>query len=197
MLKIAVSGKAKSGKDTFSNLLMSSLINNIGESFNGARSFSFADPIKKIIKIMFPKTKNKYLYGPSEYRETVIPGAFFNGQPLTYRILLQNLGTEVAQGYKKDIWLDALDTKLKKAEKKDISLFVITDLRFLHEYNYLRNNNFVIIRVLRKNINTMVHKSETEQDILKNTDFDYVIDNNGSIEDLKIKIQNLSINLLK
>jgi hypothetical protein len=125
MLKIAVSGKAKSGKDTFSKLLEKSLEDRI-EDFRGTRLFSFSDPIKKIIKIMFPKIKNKYLYGPSEYRETVIPGAFLNGQPLTCRILLQNLGTEVAQGYKKDIWLDVLDIKLKKAEKQKIDLFIIT-----------------------------------------------------------------------
>ena len=140
---------------------------------------------------MFPKTKRKYLYGSSEYRETVIPGAFLNGQPLTYRMLLQNLGTEVAQSYKKDIWLDVLDTKLKKAEKQNVSLFIITDLRFLHEYNYLRKNNFTIIRVLRKNINTMTHISETEQDILNNDDFDYIVDNNFSINILKDKIEKL------
>ena len=196
MLKIAVSGKAKSGKDTFSKLLEKSLENKIN-NFNGIRSFSFADPIKKIIKIMFPKTKNKYLYGPSEYRETVIPGAFLNEQPLTYRMLLQNIGTEVAQSYKKDIWLDVLDIRLKKAEKQKVSLFIITDLRFLHEYNYLRKNDFTIIRVLRKNINTMTHISETEQDILNNNDFDYIVDNNHSINILKNEIEKLSVNLLK
>jgi hypothetical protein len=43
----------------------------------------------------------------------------------------------------------------------------------------------------------MTHISETEQDILNNDDFDYVIDNNHSIDSLKNNIESLSAKLLK
>jgi len=188
MLKIALSGKAKSGKDTFSKLLISSFKEK--NPYIIIKSSAFADPIKKIIKLMFPQTKDKYLYGKSEYRENIIPGAFLNNSPLTYRLLLQNLGTEVAQSYKKDIWLDVMDSKLKKAEKST-NIFIITDLRFIHEYNYVKNNNFIIIRVLRNNNSNMTHISETDQNNLKDSDFDYIINNNGSINELEICVKNL------
>ena len=45
------------------------------------------------------------------------------------------------------MWINYLDNKLK-TELKDENYIVIDDLRFPNEYNYLRKNNFIIIKLI-------------------------------------------------
>jgi hypothetical protein len=192
MYKIAISGKANSGKDTIAKLFIEAyeILNDEAPDFEFA---SFAEPIKEMVRLMFPKTKKNILYGPSENRNKIIPGAFKDGQPLTYRRLLQDLGTEVGRAYKEDIWLDVLDYKLEKAQKKGRDFFIIADCRFYNEIKHLKDNNYILVRVKRDSSLFMNHASETEQDSISDNEFNFIIDNNGTIEDLKEKV----INILK
>jgi hypothetical protein len=192
MYKIAISGKANSGKDTIAKLFLDAylILNNKLPNFEFV---SFADPIKEMAKLMFPRTKKKILYGPSENRNKIIPGAFKDGQPLTYRRLLQDLGTEIGRAYKEDIWLDVLDYKLEKAPKQR-DFFITQDVRFINEIRFLKDRNYTLIRVKRNSTQTVSnHASETEQDSISDNEFNFIIDNNGTIEDLKEKV----INILK
>jgi len=182
MYKIAISGKAGSGKDTFAKLLRKQFNNFPG---TGAELVALADPIKEIIRIMFPRTKKQTLYGPSELRKDLVPNAFKNGVPLTYRMLLQDLGTEVGRGYSESIWLDVTTYKSEKAADHFRSSFIITDVRFVNEFNHFKNLGYNMIRIKRDSLNKMNHSSETEQDSISDNDFDFVVDNNGTKSDLK------------
>jgi len=186
MIKIAISGKANSGKDTLAKLCLDVLKDKYGLQFNGGMiKAAFADPIKEIIKIMFPRTKRNVLYGPSKNRSAIVEGAYKDGIPLTYRTLLQDLGTEVGRGYKESIWLDILDFKSEKAEKKNVSLFIIVDTRFRNEFDHVKKNGYITIRIKRDSQLQMTHASELEQELINDSEFDYVIDNNGTLDDLR------------
>ena len=193
MLKIALSGKANSGKDSLADIFVNQFCiqTNIIKSKSTIQAVAFADPIKEIIKIMFPNTKKEILYGCSKHRSTIIEGASLNGNPLTYRALLQNLGTEVCRGYKENIWLDVMDFKIEKAEKRGVKLFLIKDVRFVNEFNHLKNSGFVMVRIVRDLHLPLSHSSEIEQEQIPNNEFHYVVDNNGTLESLRDSIKKL------
>ena len=104
MYKIAICGKANSGKDTISKLIRREISKTQSGIF--CEYIAFADPIKDMIRIMFPTLPEKYLTGPSKFRSEIIPGAFKNGKPLTVRQLHTDLGTDIGRAYKETIWLD-------------------------------------------------------------------------------------------
>lgn len=190
MIKIAFSGKANSGKDTAAKLFMKKFKKFSKD--NRVKSAALADPIKEMIRIMFPRTKRSVLYGPSKNRMEVVPGAFFEEQPLTYRKLLQNLGTEVGRGYKETIWLDVMDYKIEMAEKSGIDLFIVTDVRFRNEFDHLKNSGCLMIRVKRGEQLSMGHASEVEQESILDDEFNYIIYNNGTLDDLSRDIEAIS-----
>lgn len=185
MYKIAISGKANAGKSTVAKILYSQIS---PKSSSSKMRVALADPIKEIIKIMFPRTKHAILYGPSKNRAQVIPDAFLKDEPLNYRKLLQNLGTEVGRGYKESIWLDVLDYKIENAEKKGINIFIVEDARFKNECDHLKNIGFTMIRVVRDEQLSLNHSSELEQESIKDHEFHFIINNSGSKDDLKDKV---------
>jgi len=188
MIKVAFSGKANSGKDTAAKLFMKKFKKFSKD--NRVKSVALADPIKEMIRVMFPRTKRSVLYGPSKNRMEVVPGAFFEDQPLTYRKLLQNLGTEVGRGYKETIWLDVMDYKIEKAENNGIDLFIVKDCRFINEIFHLKKSGFLMIRVKRNEQQlVMGHASEVEQELIKDSEFDYIIDNNSTLDDLSSNVE--------
>ena len=66
MIKIAISGKANSGKNTLAKLIKQELKQ---QSINSCKFLAFADPIKKMSLIAFPDIPKKWLYGSSNYRD--------------------------------------------------------------------------------------------------------------------------------
>ena len=189
MYKIAISGKANSGKDTVAKFFNEAYreINNT-VICQTAMFAAFADPIKEIVRLMFPRTKRKMLFGPSNYRLETIPGAFKDGKPLTFRTILQDIGTQVGRGYIESVWLDALDFKLEKANKNNYKLFIVTDVRFRNEFDHLKNQGYTMVRVKRNAQLNMSHSSEKEQDSIKDSEFDFVISNDGTVGELYDKV---------
>ena len=52
---------------------------------------------------------------------------------------LQYMGTENGRDkYGQDIWINTLDTWMKLYHERGIERFIITDLRFKNEYEYLK-----------------------------------------------------------
>lgn len=183
MYKIAISGKVNSGKSTVSDLFSSVYLDRHVD--DKVQQAALADPIKEIILIMFPKTSKETLYGPSKNRSETIPGAYKDGQPLTYRKLLQDLGTEVGRGYKSSIWLDVMDHKAETAKANGIGLFIVTDVRFRNEFDHLKAAGYFMVRVTRDSQLSLNHSSETEQESIKDTEFNAVIRNDGTLDDLR------------
>ncbi len=136
---------------------------------------------------------------------------------MTGRMFLQQLGTDaVRDGLHPNAWVNSLMAEyslgsdiakklvLWDAYEKDLPNWIITDTRFPNELAAIKERGGVCIRINRdmyleiKDGSTMrcahnpsfdmYHPSETALD---NATFDYVIDNNGTIEELVEKLRNV------
>ena len=185
--KIALVGKANSGKNTVANLLGSKLSQYY-------RSIAFADPIKEMVLTMFPQANKECLFGPSHLRSQNIPNAFKDNLPLTYRQCLIDLG-ELGRSYNPSLWIDRLDEKISSFETfigtEGIETVIVSDTRRLNELEYLKSKNFYFIKINRELSLKLNHNTETDQDKIKDNQFDYIITNNGTMDDLRENINNI------
>lgn len=186
MYKIAICGKANTGKNTLAGLL----IDEISAIHKGPLSFkcmAFADPIKEIVMTMFPRANRNCLYGPSQLRAEAIPGAYKDGKPLTYRQALIDIGTEVGRKYSDRIWLENFDHRFDLVSN---DLVIVTDVRFRNEFDHLKERGFFQIRLYRDTgAPEIQHVSETGQSLIKDEEFDYVLLNNKSLDELKEEVK--------
>lgn len=195
MYKIAITGKANTGKNTISKLLFKEL------HLGMAKYLAFADPIKEMIEIAYPEIPKEWLYGSSELRKSIIPGAFKNGVPLTVRQLLIDIGNDFGRAYKSDIWLRNFDVRLnntlKSKKKAKPQAIIVTDCRFRNEFDHLKSLEFYQIRLLRNVYTKIDDVSETNQDGIADEEFNFVIRNNGTLEDLELEVKKIVAQLTK
>ena len=70
---------------------------------------------------------------------------------------------------------------------------IISDLRFIEEYNAVKEKKGIVIYINRPNYEFGQHASEREmKELLENDKYDFIIDNNGSIEDLFNQAKNVA-----
>ena len=159
MKVILLSGKARSGKDTAAKVIL--------KKYNGA-TFAFADDIKKIAYKHF---------------------GWHGGKDELGRELLQDIGT-TGRNYNRDIWADKVVTKIQwwAWQSSDNQLAVVTDTRYPNEIQRIKHefSDVVTIRITRDSVEKLKHPSETALD--QWTDWDYVVENNGSLEEFQKKI---------
>ena len=193
---IGVCGFIGSGKDTVADYL---------QNFHEFRRESFASTLKDAVSAVFGWDRT-LLEGRTkearEWREQVDTWwAERLAMPtLTPRWVLQYWGTEVARkAFHDDIWIASLENKLRTSKDH----VVISDCRFPNEIQSIRNAGGKIIWVQRgqlpdwyqlavdanKGSNVAmnelkmrkIHASETAW---VGTEFDAIMDNNGTIDDL-------------
>jgi len=139
-----------------------------------------------------------------------------HGNPVTYltpREALQKLGTEWARHCYEDTWVEmAIRTAktLLSAEHYNYSQVqglrattqaiqtegvVIPDVRFRNEIKCIKEAGGVVFRVRRSSSlkgGAAQHLSETEQAEIPDSVFDLVIDNQGSLDDLRVKVSEIA-----
>jgi hypothetical protein len=193
---IAAVGLIGSGKDTVADYL---------ETNYGFKRESFASSLKDAASVIMGWDRD-LLEGKTkesrEWRERVDPWwAERLGIPhLTPRWVLQEWGTQVFRfHFHDDIWIASLENKLLKYSGN----VVISDCRFPNEVNAVRRQKGLVIRVVRgeepywfpvaieacqgnEEAKTFlkenkIHESEWSW---ANTDFDVVLMNNGTLEEL-------------
>lgn len=173
-LIIGISGKARSGKDTFGNALK---IASYKYGVN-LELHSFARKLKDIARDNFGLT-HEQVNGSEKEQHIEKWGT-------TPRVIMQKLG----EGYRNiypNYWVDSV---LDKYNPNSGSIMVITDCRFKNEFFAIKNKaDGIVIRMkrdpkLRGEISNPNHQSEVDLD---HVSFERVIDNNRTIEDLYIK----------
>jgi hypothetical protein len=152
------------------------------------------------VMFMFPNASKECLYGPSQLRADVIPGAFKDGKPLTYRQALIDIGTEVGRAYNDKLWLENFDHRYEPLVLKDKqNLVVVTDVRFRNEFEHLKQKGFFQIRLYRDTgkASEINHVSETNQNSILDEEFDYILFNNKSLDELREEVRTKIIPRLK
>ena len=119
---------------------------------------------------------------------------------LTPRLIQQLLGTEAGRHIiHPNIWVNALFADFKQLVSPGYTdNWIITDVRFPNEAKAIKDRGGIMIRVNRsqflidgKVILKDEHASETGLDDYDK--FDYVIDNDGTVQDLIDKVKSLNI----
>ena len=187
MIKIAISGQAKTGKNTLAEMLINHIVND-DEKY---QIVAVADPIKSIIQSMFPDADANCLYGVSELRSSVIPGNFKDNDnnPLTYRRALIDIGS-LGRKYNSDLWLNTLVKNAKKAT--DLKVYICSDVRFVNELNYLKDHGFFMVRIKRNGLPIIDDISETAQLEIQDNFFNKVVENSGNLDDLNKISKNIA-----
>ena len=162
MVKIAFGGSMGSGKDT--------AVNYLSFKFPQNTRLSFADAIYDILKFAQKKC------GFNEIKD---------------RKFLQFIGTEWGRDIDENVWINiVLNTHIPKNG-------FVSDVRFPNEFYALKNNGWICIKLLRDKQKDRIgtgdekHSSETALDTIPDSDWDYIIDNNGTLEDLCSNLDNI------
>jgi dephospho-CoA kinase len=175
-VRICITGKARSGKDTISDYLV--------EKYN-FKKFSFANGLKIMSSNLFP----------NEFKE---------GKP---RKLLQDVAT-ITKEIDKDIWINYCFREIKENTISRDHI-VISDLRSRDELEKVVEEGFCILKVQSNpeiimkrieerrdkfNLSDLNHHSETALDEFP---YDFLLENNGSFEELYEQVDQVIKNLNK
>ncbi len=174
---IAICGHKRSGKDTIANYL----------SKYGYKNIKIADQLKTVVKQLFNFTDNQLELDEKEdidKRWGVSPRQtmqFFGTEIMQYEIqkLLPNIGRK--------FWVKSFIEKYLSQNNTD--KFVISDMRFLHEYEELKKYDLFVIMIQRDTIDKSNEHHASEIEYLK-IPANIIIKNNSTIEELLIKIDN-------
>jgi len=95
----------------------------------------------------------------------------------------------------KNIWIE-----LALEKSKGYELVLLSDLRFVNEFYSLKNNGWFNVKIINDNISSSRigngsnnHSSETELEIIHDASWDYIIYNNGNIQEFYEKIDKMLI----
>lgn len=130
---ITLSGGIGSGKDTIANFLCAE---------RGFVKLSFADSLKDAVAAIFGLDRDMLEGNTPEsraWREELLPywdEVLDLDQPVTARLILELVGTEVFRKFCPDIWVYSLMDKAKHFRDEGTSV-VITDCRFINELKRL------------------------------------------------------------
>lgn len=169
---IGLSGYARSGKDTIAEILIMNY---------GFKRLAFADNIRKAVKVI-----NPIISGDIRANEMIDSYGWEVAKSTPeMRRILQVFGTEVGrQMFGEDFWVQQVFRQMEQDNAYEN--FVITDVRYPNEADFIRERGGEIWRVSRSSIKAInSHSSETALD---SYDFDRHISNDKDIADLSTEI---------
>ena len=104
---------------------------------------------------------------------------------MSLREILVYVGTYVLQqNINKEIFINIVRNKIREEQHHNHNLkyVIVTDHRFLHELEYIRENNGITITINRNSVQQL--DNIAEHDLDEEEDYDYIIDNSGSYDQL-------------
>lgn len=198
-------GKKRVGKDTSADILTNICDTHYNIKF---KRYALADPIKEIGRIMFNFTDYQ-LFGAGKDQIDLA----WNIKP---RDFFEQFGTEIMQfdiyKYlpklepiipKREFWVRSLFDKIDKTRIPGTVYdnVLITDVRGNHEAKLIVARGGILIHISKPDVDVHLHEdiqqhiTQIEPDQILNEYITYTVINDGSLEQLEVKIQNI-INLL-
>lgn len=182
---LAISGKATTGKSTLGDFLQESIKERY--PLYKVKYYPFASELKRIAKEYFGWDGSKEIFTDN--------GVVVQDKG---RMLLINIG-----GYfrkiRPSIWYDFVIDKIKaetKGHAGDFKIYLIDDLRYLNEADALNTFGEKIykLRINRDSVPKLDIESEVDLDGY--TKWDKVVNNNGTLEQLRIQADKLADELI-
>ena len=180
-LLIVISGNKGVGKDTVANFMQDMF------HYTLCKTFAFAKPIKEITSILLGvpvdtldeyKDKSVHEIGLTEISKSMTPRSYY-----------KQIGDMFCKNFGKEVFAKII---LKQIEESSFEFNVITDMRFRHEYNLLKELKPIFIRVKSNRVKLdTTHYSETDLLYLSDDTFNYVINNDGTIRDLFLRVKGI------
>jgi len=192
---IGISGATGSGKDTMARIIQNSCldslppeyrlsleevttvskINNperlqILEEYSKWRHVKFGSNAKKMYSILYGINEN-YLETREfkhQYNED------FNCTGVEHFIYFAQT---MKKNFGEDLWLDSLFRKYKGGEDGELPFWVISDLRFPNEYERIKKEGGITVRINKKS-NDLIQLQDNN---LTDYQFDYEIENDGTL----------------
>lgn len=167
---IGLTGSAGSGKDAVRDIL---------EDF-GFIGLAFADPIRNMIRgLLTDYELSDGWMDERRLKERIIPAL-----GVSYRQMAQTLGTEWGRSLRPDFWLLLAELCMDVlAANCDGAQFVISDVRFANEAQWVREHGGIVWRINRPGIEPVrEHVSELEIDSIEP---EAVIYNTGTLATLR------------
>lgn len=119
------------------------------------------------------------------------PENFFEDKTPLTRILLEMIGTDIIREINPNWHIEKL---IERTRQQEFDFKLVTDTRFENEIalteNTLTEYRVISIRINRDNVENNTHISNTALDYFHG--FDYVLENNGTIDDLKLLAQQIA-----
>lgn len=161
-IRIAFGNKARAGKDTAGAYILNKY---------GGERLSFAETLYDIsydvlASLGLPKQKNP--------------------------ALLQCLGGGLRARLYPEVWVDVVKRKILQTDTvaPDTNL-VVTDMRYPNEMRMLKEHGFITVRVNRENRPIDRDPNHESEIALDSAEFDYTINNDGTVEELYEKIEKI------
>ncbi len=169
MKLIAFSGRKRNGKSTATKFVIDKY---------GFVNFYFAEPMKHFLSYYVGIT-DEYVYGNLKEEPLEILGG------KSCRDFYKMMGTEfIREKINVDLWIHILSRFSKKHK-----YVVIEDVRFPNEYNFIKENNGIVINIINPKIqNKDTHESETY-----NLPYDEQIINDSTLDVFYNKIDEIII----
>jgi hypothetical protein len=165
MIKLAFSGWMQSGKTTAADYL---------NEVYGADTVSFADRLKDNLTSI-----------------GVAPHRVYQSKDAPVRKLMQLYG-QVMRQQDKDYWLKQAKREIKTLEDLGSDCVVIDDLRYKNEFDYLKNEGFVLVRlVVTGEPCESADTSERDLDDM-DSEFDYIVEvERGDLAELFFQLDSI------
>ncbi len=170
---------AQVGKDTAAEYLEKKYPGRI-------KRVGFADKLKEVCMLLFGLS-HEQCYGAKEVKEAIDPR-----YGMSPREIMQKVGDGMRKIYA-DIWIDTVFyTTIPQHEEEGYDCFVISDVRYPNEGDKVHAEGGTLVKVLREGAGVKVGADHSSETAMKNyTDFDFILDNNGSFEEYYEKLDKL------
>jgi hypothetical protein len=170
---IGIGHRKGMGKDTFAQMLLDELNGNLGDDIFYYKE-SFADRVKAHAFYMFSDYGLKcgeYYDAHRDEKESTINGSCINKTPRDIYIAMGLFGRDVDPEY----WI-------KQVIRSSDQNLIIPDLRYPNEMKRIKALGGLTIRVINPRVEITHDEAD---DALEGYDFDCVVENNGTLVDLR------------
>ena len=185
MIVVGLGYRMQVGKDSVADVLV--------RRYGFARR-GFADALKDEVLDRLPRTLGAYLEhmmfleDRADRRRRLVYGF----KPPLVRALLQEYGTEVRRADDPRYWVKKVAGWMEDCRPQQL---VVPDVRFRNEIEFVRALGGRYVRVDRPGVEPVALDTHTSESELDGVEPDYVIHNDGTLEDLERRVEAMARDL--